>query len=73
MRGFLRECIGCTWCIAIGSVGLGKTLKEIRSLKKDKSWYHQGGLAEKTSKSRINDKEGAIKQIKLPAAVLIKL
>jgi hypothetical protein len=38
MRGFLREFIRCTWSIGIGLVSLGDTLKEIQSLKKDKSW-----------------------------------
>jgi len=73
MGGFLRESAMCTWYTAIGSVGLGKTLEGIQSLKKDKSWHNQGGLAVKTPKSHLNDIGGAIKRIRLLAAFLIKL
>jgi hypothetical protein len=53
MRGFLRERITCTWFVAIGSVGSVKTLKEVQSLKKDKSWIYPGRLGREYLKTII--------------------
>jgi hypothetical protein len=53
MRGFLRERITCTWFVAIGSVGSVKTLKEVQSLKKDKSWNYPGRLGREYLKTII--------------------
>jgi hypothetical protein len=55
-------------------LGLADTLKEVQSLKKDKSWsQNQGGLTGKTSKSQVNDKEGTYKQMCMLPVILIKL
>jgi hypothetical protein len=63
MRGFLRERITCTRYVAIGSVGSAKTLKEVQSLKEDKSWNDPGRLNWKNLKATLKWQRGSVQAI----------
>lgn len=73
MREFLRERITCTWFVAIGSVGSAKTLKEVQSLKKDKSWNYPGRLDREYLKAIIKWHRGSVQAIGMLPVILIRL
>jgi len=54
MRGFSRELIECTQCVDIEIVNSGETLREVQSLKEDKSWkINPGRIVEEIPRSHL--------------------
>jgi hypothetical protein len=73
MRGFLRERITCTWFVVIGSVGSAKTLKEVQSLKKDKSWNYPGRFDREDLRTIFKWYRGSVQAIGMLPVILIRL
>jgi hypothetical protein len=53
-RGFSRELIECTQCVGIEIVNSGETLREVQSLKEDKSWkINPGRIVKEIPRSHL--------------------